>query len=170
MKDPTDGNIVFKDDPTAPFDLGTIAYYTCYPGFVPDGIDAVRVCLNVGSDIGEWNGTASFCERECLSFYKCTVTVENLLTYNFASLFPAVQCIELLAPPGARSIIYDKEPDPGYPFGTIAEYQCIEGYRLVFGHDQRTCEMNGLSTTGVWSAVEPVCESKYIAIYLYFRA
>ncbi len=65
LPDPVNGDIVFEDDLTAPFDLGTLAKYTCSPGFVPFGDSTVRVCLNAGVEEGEWDGTSSSCEREC---------------------------------------------------------------------------------------------------------
>ena len=59
------GNILFVSDSVAPFDLGTVAIYKCYPGYVLIGEYKVRNCLaNHNLDIGYWNGTAPSCERE----------------------------------------------------------------------------------------------------------
>ncbi len=71
-----------------------------------------------------------------------------------------MQCLELPVPANGN-IIYDKERDPSYMFGTEAVYQCEQGYRLVFGDERRLCQMDGLDTTGSWSGVEPICESKF---------
>ena len=59
------GNILFMSDDTAPFDLGTVATYKCYPGFALVGEYKVRNCLaNQNLGIGFWNGTAPSCECE----------------------------------------------------------------------------------------------------------
>ncbi len=64
LPDPVYGNIIFINDTTALFDLGTHAMYKCNDGFVPVGGDAIRVCLNIGQNEGQWDGTAPSCERE----------------------------------------------------------------------------------------------------------
>ena len=64
IPDPDNGQIVFGDDTTCPFDLGTTATYSCYPGYSLVG-DAVRTCEGDGTqEEGTWSNTAPQCDGE----------------------------------------------------------------------------------------------------------
>jgi len=60
LADPPNGEIDFNPDPTAPFEPGTEAYYSCDKGFVLSGEDTL-VC---GTDFA-WTGNIPSCERKC---------------------------------------------------------------------------------------------------------
>ena len=62
IPDPFNGQIVFVEDRTAPFDYGTNATYSCNPGYTLSGMDTVRVCGGDGSSAaGEWSGKSICC-------------------------------------------------------------------------------------------------------------
>ncbi len=52
-------------------------------------------------------------------------------------------------------IVYSTTPP--FNFGTIAMYQCNDGYSLASGDSERTCTGDGTSTVGQWSGTAPVC-------------
>ena len=63
LPDPDNGNILFMADDTAPFDLGTVATFKCYPGFVLVGNFENLTCMaDHENDMGYWDGTAPTCE------------------------------------------------------------------------------------------------------------
>ena len=59
--------IVYNVDMTAPYDLGTVATYSCNPGFGLRGGNVIRTCMDAGdgSD-GRFDGEAPTCERKQL--------------------------------------------------------------------------------------------------------
>ena len=61
------GQISYASDTTAPYDIGTLATYSCDPGFGLNGGVEVRTCSGDGSSVnGIWTGTAPTCEgRKC---------------------------------------------------------------------------------------------------------
>ncbi len=61
------GMIVYTDDITAPYDIGTLATYSCNPGFVLSGENVQRTCMNAGDGIGgRFDGVApTSCIRTC---------------------------------------------------------------------------------------------------------
>ena len=67
-----------------------------------------------------------------------------------------------IPPPANAGIGYsaDANTEGSYSFGTEASYMCDPGYSLASGDETRTCEMNGGSTTGMWSGIQAVCEGK----------
>ena len=65
LPDPSNGEINFSLDKTAPFEFETTATYSCDPGFGISGGDPVRTCGGDGSSpSGEWTGNASTCEGQ----------------------------------------------------------------------------------------------------------
>ena len=65
--------------------------------------------------------------------------------------------------PDNTGIEYSTNADASgsYSFGTEVSHMCDPGYSLASGDETRTCEMNGGSTTGIWSGVEVVCEGEH---------
>lgn len=68
IPDPANGQILFSGNMIAPFELRTVATYSCDPGY---GLMAMmdtteRTCEDLDSDIvGEWSATPPSCEGEC---------------------------------------------------------------------------------------------------------
>ncbi len=60
------GQIVFSNDTTSPFDFGTLATYTCDTGFSLVGeSDGTRTCSGDGSSpVGMWTGDIPTCIGE----------------------------------------------------------------------------------------------------------
>lgn len=63
LADPENGNIAFTGDALAPFDVGTMATYSCNEGYSLVGDSAVRTCQN-GVSIQEdfWSREAPTCQ------------------------------------------------------------------------------------------------------------
>ena len=56
------GQIDYASDDTAPFDVGTMATYSCDAGFELQGGDTVRTCMGDGSTrFGIWSGLTPTC-------------------------------------------------------------------------------------------------------------
>ena len=91
LPDPDNGNILFMADDTAPFDLGTVATFKCYPGFVLVGAFENFTCMaDHVNDIGFWDGTAPACERKSnlltpYSFCNCNSYYTDCGEWNFFS-------------------------------------------------------------------------------------
>ena len=59
----TNGGIVYTDDMTAPYDVGTVAIYSCNPDFVLRGGNVVRFCVDAGDGSGvRFDGEAPTCQ------------------------------------------------------------------------------------------------------------
>ena len=75
-------------------------------------------------------------------------------------LYPAIEC-EPLPDIANGNISYADDMTPNYEVGTIATYECDDGYYLM-GDDERNCTAgDGSSTTGVFDRQEPTCVRKY---------
>ncbi len=62
----TNGRISYSPDTTSPFDLGTVATYSCDNGLFLSGSES-RTCEGDGSSItGMWSGTAPICSGVCI--------------------------------------------------------------------------------------------------------
>ena len=60
---PTNGQILYFNDSTTPYDHGTVANYICNTGFGIAGGDVNRVCSDDDKNtIGEWTRTTPTCE------------------------------------------------------------------------------------------------------------
>ena len=59
----TNGMVAYAADNSPPFSLGTVATYTCSPGFALVG-DMTRTCMDddQADIVGVWSGVASSCE------------------------------------------------------------------------------------------------------------
>lgn len=67
LGDPSDGQITFSADTTAPFDFETTATYNCDENYVLTNGSAERTCISSGpTSVGEWNGTAPTCDGQLL--------------------------------------------------------------------------------------------------------
>ncbi len=61
---PLNGCIDFAEDYVAPFDLGTVATYSCESGFALMGSE-MRTCVTNGDDrVGVWSLTETVCVGE----------------------------------------------------------------------------------------------------------
>ena len=56
------GDIVYSDDISEPYDYGTTATYQCDSGYELTGGDTVRTCTGDGSSpVVQWNGIETKC-------------------------------------------------------------------------------------------------------------
>ncbi len=63
------GMISYNADMTAPYNVGTVATYSCNTGFVLSGGNVVRTCVDVGDGSGGiFNGNAPTCIRKSITF------------------------------------------------------------------------------------------------------
>ncbi len=63
------GVISYNADMTAPYNVGTVATYSCNAGFVLRGGNMVRTCVEAGDGSGGiFNGEAPTCIRKQLHF------------------------------------------------------------------------------------------------------
>ncbi len=71
-------------------------------------------------------------------------------------IFPTdIQCLELATPNNGNVVL----SDPALLVGTIATYNCNQGYVLA-GDTTRTCNESGDRTIGTWNGTMPQCEGK----------
>ena len=60
---PDNGQVTYSTDTTSPFDIGTMATYSCNTGFGLSGGDATRSCGGDGSSPnGIWSGMSPTCQ------------------------------------------------------------------------------------------------------------
>ncbi len=64
---------------------------------------------------------------------------------------------------GNGMIIYSSgSTTPPFDYGTIATYQCNNGYSLASGDSERTCSTgDGRSTVGEWDGAAPQCSRMF---------
>lgn len=58
---PSNGQINYQNDTSAPFDYQTTATYSCNSGYGLSPGDRVRTCIRSAAGPGEWSGTAPTC-------------------------------------------------------------------------------------------------------------
>ncbi|XP_064387505.1 uncharacterized protein LOC135335846 isoform X3 [Halichondria panicea] len=131
----TNGVIVYNIDMTAPYDVGTVATYSCDPGYelVINPGSEMRSCEDAGDGSGgRFSGQAPTCEPVCDMLPMIT---NGVIVYN----------IDMTAP---------------YDVGTVATYSCDPGYELVInpGSEMRSCEDAGDGSGGRFSGQAPTCE------------
>ncbi|XP_064387965.1 uncharacterized protein LOC135336171 isoform X3 [Halichondria panicea] len=129
---PTNGQILYFNDSTAPYDHGTVANYICNTGFGIAGGDVNRVCSDDDKNtIGEWTRTTPTCE--------------------------SITCDDLPAPDNGQ-ISFSIYSTSRHDFGTVATYSCEPGFGLSGGDMSRTCGGVGSVTQGTWNGAAITCE------------
>ena len=60
---PPNGQVSYTTDMSSPFDIGTVATFSCDAGFSLDGSNALLTCADddQADTIGTWGGTESSC-------------------------------------------------------------------------------------------------------------
>ncbi len=181
--------IVYTGDMTAPYDIGTLATYSCNPGFVLSGENVQRTCMNAGDGIGgRFDGVAptscirtckqgrqllslSFIERPSLQivspnsvhFFRLTHFVDMFHCQN--AVFVAIECP--LLPALANGVItYMEDVTPNFELTTMAVHECVEGFRRL-GPRIRTCvaPTNPTNPIGVWDLSRPNCVRKSCTVF-----
>ena len=83
LADPTNGDIMFISDNTAPYEFATTATYQCDAGYGLNAGDEVRTCGGDGSSTtGVWSGNAPTCEGMWHSGRKPEISVHSLSSYS----------------------------------------------------------------------------------------
>ena len=122
---------------------GSVATYTCNPGFTLTG-SVTRTCTSDGG----WTPAAPVCLRiskSCLYLY-CS----NLgLYFEMKIYLPTVDCGPLPSPPNGNVAT-----PSGTTSGNVALYSCDEGLVLT-GSTARVCGNDGL-----WTPTTPICEGQ----------
>ena len=131
LSSPQNGQVILTNTT-----FGSIATYQCDDGFNLIG-DMQRMCQSNG----EWSGNEPTCEGNHSLDYTF------LVIYDIIEFISVADCGFLMNPENGFVTIN------GRTFGSIATYQCDEGFILV-GDMQRMCQING-----EWSGNEPICES-----------
>ncbi|XP_064387502.1 uncharacterized protein LOC135335845 isoform X3 [Halichondria panicea] len=129
----TNGMIVYNADMTAPYDVGTVATYSCNPGFelVINPGSEMRTCADAGDGSGAtFSGQAPTCEAVC---DELTTITNGVIVYN----------VDMTAP---------------YDLGTVATYSCNPGFGLRGGNVIRTCMDAGDGSDGRFDGEAPTCE------------
>ena len=136
-----------------PFDIGTVATFSCNAGFSLNGSTAILNCTDddQADTIGTWNGMEPSCLSKGLSFQA------KLMDYFFSA---AIKCPALSTPTnGQVSFI----PDILTPFdiGTVATFSCNAGFSLNGSTAILNCtDDDQADTIGTWNGMEPSCLSK----------
>ena len=123
--------------------VGTIATYSCSPGYQLVGGSSQRAC----GPNGTWNGTEKYCRSE--------VIVGTIIQIGGLILYTEISC----------DVTEISRPTDGQVFidGAIAFFSCNVGYNLV-GSTDRICNMS----SGEWSSINPTCSGEQeIAIYIH---
>ena len=82
----------------------------------------------------------------------------RLIAIHFL-IHPAIECEPLPDIANGR-ITYAEDTTPNFDLGTVATYECDDGYYLM-GEDQRNCTAgDGSSAIGVFEGQAPTCVRK----------
>ncbi|XP_064385048.1 sushi, von Willebrand factor type A, EGF and pentraxin domain-containing protein 1-like isoform X4 [Halichondria panicea] len=159
LTNPVNGNVAI---------LGSIATYTCNPGYTRVGSNA-RLCQS-----RTWTGTAPTCVRPCPTLPppingRVSISGDRTATYTCSTGYTlsgsstrtcqtngawsgttptCVQCPLLFQPSGGTVTITSRAPRG------IAFYRCNTGNNLI-GSSTRSCQ-----TDGTWSGNAPTCQAR----------
>ncbi|XP_064384964.1 uncharacterized protein LOC135333878 isoform X2 [Halichondria panicea] len=184
----TNGRISYSPDATSPFDIETVATYSCIDGFFLSGSDT-RTCEGDGASFsGMWSGTAPICsdvvcptlnspENGQISFsvetdgsttatYSCDTgyglsggdSVRTCTAGVWTVPAPICEAITCPALPLTENGVIVFSTSEPYNLGTTATYSCNTGYGLS-GGVILTCGGDGSSPNGEWSGTPPTCET-----------
>ena len=66
---PMNGQVSYATDMTSPYEIGTVATFTCNAGFSLDGAADTLTCADDDQldTVGTWGGTEPTCERMYMS-------------------------------------------------------------------------------------------------------
>ena len=137
LEPPKDGNVLFTS-----VRFGTVATYTCHPGFTLIGNEE-RTCL----ESGLWSGN----EPSCRSKRYVASTLISVTLQTHIHIIPGIDC-GFLVPPKNGDINFSQ----GTGFGSVATYTCDSPFQLM-GEATRVCQ-----ESGVWSGEAPSCEGVLI--------
>ena len=85
---PTNGDITFSTDTTAPFDALTTAVYSCDARYTLSDGDQVRTCVsNEEGTEGMWTGTMPMCKGQTVIHAFQVNLKSNTVCMHHASLF-----------------------------------------------------------------------------------
>ena len=147
------GMISYAIDNVGPeYDIGTVATYSCDPGFQlnTESEDEMRTCTDGGDGVGGvFIGVAPTCDRKCSLLIFILWTYCKLCSLSPASP-PAILCPML---PGIDNGFITYSPDTVADFdqGTVATYTCNQGFNLQ-GERERMCQIDG-----TFSGTAPIC-------------
>ena len=158
---PTNGQVSY--DMTSPYEIGTVATFTCNAGFSLNGAVDMLTCADDDQldTVGTWGGTEPPCLRIRKSIKK------NIKFFSKNALFlAAIVCSALTAPINGQ-VSYDMTSP--YEIGTVATFTCNAGFSLNGAIDMLICaDDDQLDTVGTWSGTEPPCLRKSIKKILNF--
>ncbi|XP_064398669.1 sushi, von Willebrand factor type A, EGF and pentraxin domain-containing protein 1-like isoform X2 [Halichondria panicea] len=130
LSPPTNGGVNVQAGPNSlTYGLGSVATYSCDPGYALVG-QRTRTCQdNNGGTVtmGTWSGALPLCQD--------------------------IHCSELATPNNGNVVL----SDPALLVGTIATYNCNQGYVLA-GDTTRSCKEGSDRTIGTWNGTMPICE------------
>ena len=80
------GLVSYAADMTSPYEIGTVATYTCNAGFSLDGAADTLTCADDDQldTVGTWGGTEPTCQRMSISISK--VSTDTLLFLQLSSV------------------------------------------------------------------------------------
>ncbi|XP_064389993.1 uncharacterized protein LOC135337904 [Halichondria panicea] len=118
------GMISYSPDNTSDYNIGTVASYSCNPGYELRGGNVIRTCVDAGDDRGGvFSGQAPTCKRNC------TVPVEPTNGTITATLVDGT------------TVDYDSLSNTVLE-GTVLTYQC-DNELTLFGSVNITCTSGG---------------------------
>ena len=153
---PTNGGVNVQAGPNSlTYGLGSVATYSCDPGYALVGQRTMACQDNNGGTVtmGTWSGAPPLCQGT-LQLYYLTIDLDNYYNH-LPKLQTAIHCSELATPTNGNVVL----SDPALLVGTIATYNCSQGYNLA-GDTTRSCKERGDRTIGTWSGIMPRCQGK----------
>ena len=144
---PENGEVTFNSQP---FNVGTTATYSCYPGYILVG-ETTRTCEDTNrGTTGTWNGTMPLCEGSIKHLTK--IMLKQLTSYYVE----IITCQPLTQPSNGAVTISSGAHKVTLGRGATATYSCNTGYGLI-GQENRTCVVTDGGTNATWSGNEPTC-------------
>ncbi len=165
LDNPLNGQVSFTST-----SIGSIASYTCSPGFRLTGVNT-RECLQERV----WSGIEPICERTCnfsmqlcmhfffnynhtsTLFKRINMQYKNALAHCFICyqlfIFIGIECSSLDAPQYGSVAT-----SAGYNVGSIATYSCNPDF-VLSDSTTRECLPNG-----EWSGFAPICRGTFVTV------
>ena len=161
---PSNGQVSYTTDLSSPFDIGTVATFSCDAGFSLNGTTALLTCADddQADTIGTWGGT----EPSCLSKSFEDIQVKIFMQKECHPLSAVIECPTLTAPSNGQ-VSYPTDMSSPFEIGTVATFSCDAGFSLNGTTATLTCaDDDQADTIGTWGGTEPSCLGKSLLSHM----
>ena len=149
---------------SSPFEIGTVATFSCDAGFSLNGVTATLTCVDddQADTIGTWEGTEPSCFGKSVEIM-FRMQVQLFMHKQYHLLSAEIECPALTVPANGR-VSYTTDLSSPFDIGTVANFSCDADFSLNGSTAMLTCaDDDQADTIGTWGGTEPSCLGKSLA-------